>query len=147
MEFEKFVSEAMKTSTIKVTSYDDKIICGFIENPNLEAALPFRGCPWLISILDTLQDALDFPQKTFKLRSFADTPSPTLEALEKVEQKPGQKIIASFRVSIFYRQNASWQGRIVWDDQARSSSFRSTMELIMLMDSALSCGAAENDKG
>ena len=114
MEFAKFVSESMKTSTIRVASYDDKILCGVIENPNLDIDLPFKGCPQLISILDELQDALDFPQKTFELRSFSGTPK-LAGALERTEQEVGQKIIASFRVSIFYRQNASWQGRIVWE--------------------------------
>ena len=33
--------------------------------------------------------------------------------------------------------NATWQGEVVWADQNRTQKFRSALELMKLMDSAL----------
>ena len=38
---------------------------------------------------------------------------------------------------ILFRQNASWQGELLWMEKNARQSFRSVLELITLMDSAL----------
>jgi len=43
----------------------------------------------------------------------------------------------TFDVKILFRQNASWQGSVVWLEQKQEQSFRSVLELILLFDSAL----------
>ena len=35
-----------------------------------------------------------------------------------------------------FRQNASWQGNVTWVEKGIEESFRSALELIMLMDSS-----------
>jgi len=45
--------------------------------------------------------------------------------------------LATFAVRILFRQNASWQGSVTWLEGDRSQSFRSALELILLMDNAL----------
>lgn len=44
---------------------------------------------------------------------------------------------ATFVVKILNTQNATWQGTIDWMDGRRSEAFRSALELIKLIDSAL----------
>ncbi len=44
---------------------------------------------------------------------------------------------ANFLIQIQYRQNSSWQGRIVWLDTKKSLIFRSFLELALLMQEAL----------
>jgi hypothetical protein len=38
---------------------------------------------------------------------------------------------------VLFRQNASWQGSITWMEGKQEQSFRSALELIFLMNSAL----------
>jgi len=38
---------------------------------------------------------------------------------------------------ILFRQNASWQGSVVWVEGRQEERFRSALELVLLMDSAL----------
>ena len=47
---------------------------------------------------------------------------------------------ATFIVKVEYCQNETWQGQVVWADENRSERFRSTLELIKLMDEALASG-------
>jgi len=44
---------------------------------------------------------------------------------------------ATFAVNILFRRNASWQGSLTWLDEKETITFRSVLELISLMNSAL----------
>lgn len=52
---------------------------------------------------------------------------------EKIAPSPK----ATFVVRIHFRRNSTWQGTITWTDSKRTQNFRSALELIRLMDSAL----------
>ena len=44
---------------------------------------------------------------------------------------------ATFELQILFRQHSSWQGVIFWKEQRRRQNFRSVLELITLIGSAL----------
>lgn len=43
----------------------------------------------------------------------------------------------TFVVHVYHCENATWQGEVVWAEQNRTQKFRSALELLKLMDSAL----------
>jgi hypothetical protein len=43
----------------------------------------------------------------------------------------------TFVIKIFNRQNSTWQGTITWTDRKETRPFRSLLEMIKLIDSAL----------
>lgn len=45
---------------------------------------------------------------------------------------------ATFVVQVQFRQNASWQGTISWTEEKKTRRFRSALEMLKLMDEALS---------
>ncbi|MCI9263720.1 MAG: hypothetical protein HFF06_04025 [Oscillospiraceae bacterium] len=45
--------------------------------------------------------------------------------------------LATFDIRILFRQNSSWQGSVLWQEGDREESFRSVLELVLLMDSAM----------
>ena len=47
---------------------------------------------------------------------------------------------ATFIVSVKKMENATWQGQIVWADENRKQHFRSLLEMLRLMDGALTTG-------
>lgn len=53
-----------------------------------------------------------------------------------VEQSASGKL-ATFYVRILFRQNASWQGTVLWSEGGQEERFRSALELALLLDSAL----------
>ncbi|MBO1679035.1 hypothetical protein HJY11_04390 [Bittarella massiliensis] len=53
---------------------------------------------------------------------------------------------ATFTVQVVYRQNATWQGTVTWLEKGKQSYFRSALELIKLMDSALEEAPPSGDK-
>jgi len=48
-----------------------------------------------------------------------------------------EKEKGTFVVHILGQENATWQGNVLWADKDETSNFRSTLELIKLIDSAL----------
>lgn len=50
---------------------------------------------------------------------------------------------STFIVQVQFCQNSTWQGTVAWTEQKKEQRFRSTLELIKLMDEALE---AENGK-
>ncbi len=48
------------------------------------------------------------------------------------------KKTGTFIVNIKRQENASWQGELTWADTNQKMNFRSTLELIKMMDEALS---------
>ncbi len=54
---------------------------------------------------------------------------------------------ATFLVQVQFRQNATWQGTITWTEQKKTNHFRSTLEMVKLMDSALNDAQNMGDGG
>ncbi|MDO4581751.1 MAG: hypothetical protein Q4B96_04105 [Bacillota bacterium] len=51
--------------------------------------------------------------------------------------KPAAKEKATFIIQLNSRQNSTWQGSLVWSDRNVSKRFRSALEMLKLIDSAL----------
>lgn len=48
-----------------------------------------------------------------------------------------QKKTETFIIKVMDQQNATWQGSVTWADEQREQYFRSTLELLKLIDGAL----------
>lgn len=89
----------------------------------------------LILQIDGLLDEMRFPQSFNETRSFAPVLMPSFTVRPDQAEPKGK--LATFLVKIIFRQNASWQGSVIWQEQRREESFRSALELLFLMNSAL----------
>ena len=96
----------------------------------------------LLLKIEELFDEIKFPESSTKLRSFLKSETETvgkelkkhMTPKEVTEQKGSQ---STFVVHVKYRQNATWQGNVVWADKNISKNFRSALELLKLIDQAL----------
>lgn len=48
-----------------------------------------------------------------------------------------QRKTETFIIKVMDQQNATWQGSVTWVDEQREQYFRSTLELLKLIDGAL----------
>ena len=53
-----------------------------------------------------------------------------------METEKDTKKKATFVIQVQYRQNATWQGQVVWSEKNERKPVRSELELIKLIDSA-----------
>ena len=59
------------------------------------------------------------------------------ESLKKISSGiPGNQA-CTFEVSVKFRQSATWQGQITWIEENKKQNFRSALEMLKLMDEAV----------
>ena len=145
----------MESSNIKI--FAPNIICNCVNgfnNRGLQGELYHsysrEPCKYddiieMLQIMEELYDTLQFPMSSTESRSFfINKKKFTRKGMAKVMQdetlldKRGQK--GTFIIQVQYRQNSTWQGKVVWVEENRTQHFRSALELIKLVDGALSEG-------
>jgi hypothetical protein len=131
-----FIPYEIKTSLLKITSYTDKELRGTLSNPYFEHEMRFENVIQLLMLVEELLDSLGYPQKAMESRSFRPRGASCLK--EPVSGEAPEPVLATLKLNVLFRQNASWQGRLVWLEQKSETQFRSVLELLMLIDNVLS---------
>lgn len=131
--------EAYRTTLVCVDSYDNGIPRGRFYNPCMTSVRNFYGLTHFLQEMESVLEKMDFPKAFTATRTFAP--------IQKQTEDPGEPELltgdqATFALRILFRQNASWQGAVTWLEGKQEQSFRSVLELIMLLDSALACSRA-----
>lgn len=134
----KMVSEDMRSCIIRVERYDNKNPEGTFYNLYYGAEVPFENLTRLLLLMEELMDELDCPQASMKSKRFGieQKTSERYNISRQIAGRP-QEALATFKVKVLFRQGASWQGKVEWVEEGMETSFRSALELVKLMDSAL----------
>lgn len=109
---------------------------GRIYNPGIDGAVTFRCVNQFLLRMEELLDEMRFPQPFAVARSFAPN-APETPGTHGGKEDETAGALATFVVRVFFRQNASWQGSVTWEETGREQSFRSVLELLLMMDGAL----------
>ena len=126
---------AYRLTTICVDSYENGVPEGRFYNPYIEEGEQFQSLTQFLLRMETLLDGMDFPQSSTSRRSFAHAPPHEIRFPAITAARKGK--LATFHLRVLFRQHASWQGSLYWMEEDREESFRSVLELILLMESAL----------
>ena len=127
-----------RTTVICIDSYNDCVPVGRFYNPNYTEGKAFTSLRHLLVQMEDMLDSMRFPQSFTAARAFGSFVEPGKVRPSGKENQEGK--LATFSVRILFRQNASWQGSVAWLEGKQEESFRSVLELILLMDSALQSG-------
>lgn len=141
---------------LRVETQKNGIAEGWIFHPDMQKPIWFQGLDQALISMDRLFDGFAKPRRACEYRSFhrkkslseLDTklPNQICGALPKVLFRHDRSVLATFCISVRYRQNASWQGRMVWLEAQEQLRFRSFLELLTAMREALDHSAlAENE--
>ena len=132
-----------RTTLVCVDSWKGGESSGRLYNPYWGEGESFEGLMDFLKKMEALLDQMQLPQSFTAKRSFGpppgteQTPQPMLKRRRRGEE-------ATFSIRVLFRQNASWQGSVTWVEGHREESFRSVLELLLLMDSAI---CAKNKEG
>ena len=137
--------ESLRNIILSVDSYEDCVLRGRYHNLQEGEAQRFKSLAELLIGLEQKFNETKFPQAYDEMRVFTESKNGIAKEKHSKAPAPGQ--LATFSIRVLFRQNASWQGSIFWLEEQEEKSFRSVLELIFLMDSALrqkgkSCPAA-----
>lgn len=129
----RWIHENRKT-LVCVDSYDSGVLKGRFYNGWQEAD-SFESLSQFLSKMESLLDELQMPQAYTEKRTFTYLESPLESRAPPSRITRGAK--ATFELQVIFRQHTSWQGVVVWLEEKWEQSFRSVLELVLLMDSAL----------
>lgn len=121
----------------------EELIEGRMYHCYSETPVLFTNQLQLLAEMEALYDRLNFPQastrdrtlKPKKVQTETDKEAEAVKDEQDIKNQVGRK--ASFIVRVTSRQNATWQGSISWTERGITKHFRSALELLKLIASAL----------
>ena len=138
------VSLQMRAEIIK---NDEGIIKGELHSQYLDAPYVFPDLVNMIYKMEEIFDTNGFPQAFLSPRSFKGGKRGVVKhelegsgSMDLQSQDVPGSVKCTFEITVGFRQNATWQGRILWVEKNVTQSFRSVLEMLKLMDEALSEG-------
>lgn len=158
--------EARKMSDSKQMLFARNLICvciddnqdadyqGLIYHQYADEPIRFNGIASMILEMENLFDEWDFPQRGLAERKFDKKkenhkrPVPETEddklkieiisdthGVRNVQNKKGK--LGTFVIQVVFRQDASWQGHVIYQEDNEKLDFNSALELIKIIDRAV----------
>ena len=124
-----------RTTIVCIDEYENDVLSGRMYNLYLSEGDSFKSTMEFLKKTESLLDEMKFPQSFSVNRVFQ--PLPEVKIVEPSSSVPKNGNKATFVLRILFRQNASWQGSVKWVEGNREESFRSVLELLFLIDSAI----------
>ena len=129
-------------------------LSGRLFNPYMPNLFPYSSVNELITAMDRFYDYVGFPQTFFTPRSFREgndpAPRKKRRAPREIARRQEEYLyntcrgeLATLDIRVMFRQSASWQGVVTWLEKGLRCEFRSTLELLKLLESAAQLGKVE----
>ena len=131
---EQFWVGEERNITVCVDSYDNGVFRGRFYNACHNAGT-FDSLSQFLVKTEALLEMIQSPQAYTTHRTFSALLRPVADAQHPPFFRRG--VQATFELKILFRQHSSWQGMIKWKDRGTEQYFRSVLELVFLVDSAL----------
>lgn len=117
-----------------IDSYENGVLQGWFSCAG-QPPQSFSSLSQFLLKMEALLNRLQHPQAYTVLRTFSPPPLPEIDDCPQDTPLPRSRI--TFELRILFRQHTSWQGILTWQEKKLERSFRSVLELILLLDSAL----------
>lgn len=137
-------TDGRRAMLVCVDSSEKGVWTGRYYNSSLKKGESFRSLVDFLMKMEKTLDQMYFPQSFSAVRRFNQEEETELIGASNEECQTGKA--ATFLIRILFRQNASWQGSILWLEGKREESFRSVLELIFLMNDALNAQKSAEKK-
>lgn len=136
---EQLYGEQYKVSKICIDGYKDSVLEGRIYqyNSDFQEGICFRSTIEFLKYMEWIMEESNYPNYQ-EYRTFQQTEKMKITKPLSESKKMGKK--GTFVVKLLFRQHTSWQGTVRWCEKDREISFRSGLELLFLMDSAVKDG-------
>ena len=129
-----------RTCQVAVNSYDSGLLEGSVQNAFINHLEDFKGT---IGLADAMVHLFEVGVSRSASGIVPGECKIISEETWDTYRKGGRK--ATFVIKILYREHSTWQGVICWRETGEKQAFRSFLEMIILMASALEIGSGDNE--
>lgn len=133
---ESLYEEKYKITKVCIDKYENRNLEGRIYQYNSEfgEGICFGSTIELLKWMEFIMETTNYPY--FKAcRVFQQAAE--MEKGQPLPAIPKKGTKATFVLKILFRQHTSWQGTVMWCEKNLEERFRSVLELLLLMDSAV----------
>ena len=143
------VTAASLKMRTEIYSYESDGFKGLLHNSNyLDGPFAFSSFLQMIVKMEEIFDTKGFPEAFMTPRAFGvskkeknkhelDVNAGMSETINPRNLSDSGSPRCTFEINVRFRQNATWQGQILWVEKNLKQNFRSVLEMIKLMDEAL----------
>ena len=154
---DNLVTAASLRMRAEIFSYESDGFKGFLHNENyLNGPYAFTSFLQMIVKMEEIFDTKGFPEAFMTPRMFGtskgdknkkelDVNTGMSEAINPISLSDSSSPRCTFEINVRFRQNATWQGQILWVEKNLRQNFRSVLEMIKLMDEALTDSEASQE--
>lgn len=132
-----FVPYEVRNWHLCIDEYTAGELAGRLYGSMGKRAHRFSSALPMLRLMEELMDDELRVQRYEQKRSFRSVQQVRCPSTDwrELDRRPGR--LATFTVCIHFRQNATWQGEVVWMEQQQRTCFRSALELLFILDNAL----------
>lgn len=121
--------------TIAVDEWDEFCIKGVMFHCYGSNGIQFSSLMEMILNMDRVFDSVSCPKQTFQFRHFPGTNLPEFTQISEEKEREGKR--NTFRVYVRYCYRASWQGLVHWHEGDQQEPFKSTLQMILIVNRML----------
>jgi len=136
---------------VEIISYGHGMLRGKLHSQYLESPYEFFNFIRMLEKMEEVFDSKGFPERFLLPRNFSGTKRGRMkrdterndamkDPINPINTDKTVDSKCTFEVTVRFRQNATWQGQILWAEKNKKQNFRSVLEMLKLMDEALSNG-------
>jgi len=140
----------------EIVYYGRGSLKGALHSKYLEAPFEFYSLVRMIEKMEEVFDSKRFPSTFLKSRTFSSARNRGKKGAAAANDAPKEAPAAAlyenmrgttntFEITVRFRQNATWQGQILWVEEQLRQDFRCVLEMLKLIDEAITSGE-EADK-
>ena len=137
-----------------IVTSESGLLRGELHSIYLDPPYVFTTLLKMIEKMEEVFDTKGFPEAFMKPRSFgneqrrimnmdAEGDDDMKDSMDQILAPESGSNRCTFEITVKFRQNATWQGQILWAEKDKRQNFRSVLEMLKLMDEALLDGAED----
>ena len=143
------VTAASVQMRAEIYPYGGGKLRGTLHNRFLDKPFVFDSLLLMIEKMESIFDTKGFPESFTTPRAFGnsnhnrslhelDRNADMMDAMNSIARPETDGSKCTFEITVRFRQNSTWQGQILWAEKNLKQNFRSVLEMLKLMDEALS---------
>jgi len=140
----------------EIMYYGRGLLRGVLHSIYMEAPYEFNSLVRMIDKMEEIFDAKKFPSTFLKPRTFSSAKRVAKKGEAEGHRAPGEAFApipfedmsgtkSTFEIIVRFRQNATWQGQILWVEENLRQDFKCVLEMLKLIDEALTDGEVAED--
>lgn len=103
------------TFLVQIDSFEDGTMTGVLDSVGMDAPWKFNSIPSLLIYIDSVLDQQE------------EGSQPTIRQVDA-------GFVPTIEIEVLFRHNHTWQGRIRWDSNQKQATFKSVLELLVILE-------------